>query len=200
MKISGGDFFVRRFHNDGPVFWKLLTVSPFRRKPLQSKDERAIVLPYRANSPSTEEPMAEISHQKIQASVLEMIAEISSNKRSATALESILKKVSGLVVGIACNSTTGLLREAALKALEGLSSIDPDLIWLLLADVYYSLNKKETSAPPCNDLSGISQLLPPPLSSKEYLYVLYGGESFGHDIDPLAVEMAFKRIDTEISV
>ncbi|XP_020093536.1 uncharacterized protein LOC109713762 isoform X2 [Ananas comosus] len=200
IKISGGDFFVRRFHNDGPVIWKLLTVSPFRRKPLQSKDERAIVLPYRANSPSTEEPMAEISHQKIQASVLEMIAEISSNKRSATALESVLKKVSGLVVGIACNSTTGLLREAALKALEGLSSIDPDLIWLLLADVYYSLNKKETSAPPCNDLSGISQLLPPPLSSKEYLYVLYGGESFGHDIDPLAVEMAFKRIDTEISV
>ncbi|XP_072963405.1 uncharacterized protein [Typha angustifolia] len=192
--ISGGEFFIRRFRNDGPVIWKLLTLSPFRRT-MPQKDEKAILLPYRATS--SEEPMSEISHQKIQSAVLDMIAEITSNRKSATALESVLKKVSGLVVGIACSSMAGL-REAAVKALAGLACIDPDLIWLLLADLYYSLNKKDAPVPPSPDLAGISELLPPPLASKEYLYVQYGGESFGFDIDSSSVETVFKRIQSGV--
>ena len=67
--ISCGDFFVRRFHKDGPVLWRLLALSPFRRKRLSLMDEKAIILPYRNTSLTSEEPMAEISSQKIQIAV-----------------------------------------------------------------------------------------------------------------------------------
>ncbi|XP_073101575.1 uncharacterized protein [Elaeis guineensis] len=197
VEIAGGDFFVRRFHSDGPIIWKLLMSSPFRRKPMQAKDETPLLLPYRCSSGSSEEPMAEISNQKIQAAVLDMIAKISLNKRSASALGTVLKKVSGLVVGVAYSSVTGL-RDASIKALSGLAHIDSDLIWLLLADVYYSVNKKNVPSPPTSDLTGMSQLLPPPLSSKEYLYLQYGGESFGFDVDPSSVEMVFKKMLSEV--
>nr|GEZ36563.1 heterogeneous nuclear ribonucleoprotein 1 [Tanacetum cinerariifolium] len=39
----------------------------------------------------------------VQVAVLEMIAEISGNKKSASAFESVVKKVSWIVVGIACS-------------------------------------------------------------------------------------------------
>jgi len=95
---------------------------------MSKMNEKAIILPYRDTSLTSEEPMAEISSQKIQIAVLDMIAAISSNKRSAVALESVLKKVCGLVVGIAYSSLTGL-QEAAIRALAGLACIDADLIW-----------------------------------------------------------------------
>ena len=135
INISGGDFYVRRFHKDGSIVWRLLALSPFRR--MSKMNEKAIILPYRDTSLTSEEPMAEISSQKIQIAVLDMIAAISSNKRSAVALESVLKKVCGLVVGIAYSSLTGL-QEAAIRALAGLACMDADLVWLLLADVYYT--------------------------------------------------------------
>ncbi|KAH7528101.1 hypothetical protein FEM48_Zijuj05G0036200 [Ziziphus jujuba var. spinosa] len=62
---------------------------------------------------------------------------------SASALEVVLKKVSGLVVGIACSGIVGL-RDASINALHGLACIDPDLVWLLVDDVYYySVMKKD---------------------------------------------------------
>ncbi|KAJ1296121.1 hypothetical protein BS78_01G274900 [Paspalum vaginatum] len=190
--ISGGDFYVRRFHKDGSIIWRLLALSPFRRKIISTMDEKAIILPYRDTSLTSEEPMAEISSQKIQIAVLDMIGAISSNKRSAIALESVLKKVCGLVVGIAYSSLTGL-REAAVRALAGLACMDADLVWLLLADVYYSLNQREPLQRN-QDLAEISDLMPPPMSTREYLFVQYGGEGVRCDVDPSSVHEVFKRM------
>lgn len=194
--MSGGEFYVRRFHKDGHIVWRLLALSPFRRKRMSIMDEKAITLPYRDTSLTSEEPMAEISSQKIQISVLDMIAAISSNKRSAIALESVLKKVCGLVVGIAYSNLTGL-REAAIRALAGLACMDADLVWLLLADVYYSLNQV-VPLPPNQVVAEISDLLPPPMSSREYLFVQYGGEGMRYDIDSSSVHEVFKRMQDEI--
>uniref|UniRef100_A0A452YQI5 Uncharacterized protein n=1 Tax=Aegilops tauschii subsp. strangulata TaxID=200361 RepID=A0A452YQI5_AEGTS len=193
IQISGGNFFVRRFHKDGYIIWRLLALSPFRRKTLSSMDEKAIILPYRNTSLTSEEPMAEISSQKIQIAVLDMITEISSHKRSAIALESVLKKICGLVVGIAYSGLIGL-REAAIRALTGLTCMDADLVWLLLADVYHSLNQRDMPLPPIQDLVDLCDLLPPPMSSKEYLFVQYGGEGVRYDIDPSSVHEVFKKM------
>ena len=196
VQVSGGDFFIRRFHTDGPVIWKLLASSPFQRKPMASRVETKILLPYRSTQ-SSEDSMAEASSLKIQIAVLNMIAELSSNKRSVSAIEAVLKKVSGLVVGIACSSVTGL-RDASIKTLSGLARIDPDLIWLLLADVYYTLKTKDIPQPqpPLSDLPEMSQLLPPSLSSKDYLYIQYGGESSGFDLDFSSVEIVFQKMQS----
>ncbi|KAJ1693480.1 hypothetical protein LUZ63_010178 [Rhynchospora breviuscula] len=193
VEISGGDFFVRRFHTDGPTIWKLLTLSPFNRKPNSSNsDKNLILLPYRAH-PISEEPMAEVSSQKIQAAVLDMIADLSFSKRSAVALESVLKRVTGLVVGVACSTMSGLRKNAS-NALVGLSNIDSDLVWLLVADVYYSLNRTDVPLQPDQGLHGITDLLPPPATSREFLYVQYGGDYVGFDLDPKAVELVFKSL------
>ncbi|KAI3755976.1 hypothetical protein L1987_55787 [Smallanthus sonchifolius] len=192
VQICGGDFFSRRFHTDGPHLWDLLSTSPFQKKPMNLKERRVLQLPYRTGVTSSEDPRAEISNLKVQAAVLEMIAEISGNKNSASAFESVVKKVSGVVVGIACSGVGGL-RDASVNALRGLSTVDSDLIWLLLADVYYS-KKRENISPPVADLPQVDQLLPPPSSSKSYLYVQYGGQSFGFDIDFSAVEYVFKKL------
>lgn len=192
IEISGGVFFVRWFHKDGPVIWRLLALSPFRRKRMSLMDEKAIILPYRNTSLTSEEPMAEISSQKIQISLLDMVTEISSNKRSAIALESVLKKICGLVVGIAYSGLISL-REAAIRALAGLACMDPDLVWLLLADMYYSLNQRDMPFPPNQDLVELYDLLPPPMSSREYLFVQYGGEGVRCDVDPSSVDEVFKR-------
>ncbi|CAL9173490.1 unnamed protein product [Musa hybrid cultivar] len=196
VQIGGGDFFVRRFQNDGHTIWKLLTSSTFRRKPMLTNEER-ILLPYRSNSITSEEPMAEVSSQKIQAAVLDMITLICSDKRTSSALQTVLKKVSGIVVGIACSSMAGL-KDASLRALSGLACIDSDLTWLLLADVYYSLNRRDVILPPCRDLAGISELLPAASSKKEYLFVNYAGEDLGLDIDPSSVEVVFRKMESEV--
>ncbi|XP_022028698.1 uncharacterized protein LOC110929817 isoform X1 [Helianthus annuus] len=193
VQICGGDFFSRRFHTDGPYLWELLSTSPFQKKPMNLKERRVLQLPYRTSSTSSEDPRAEISDLKVQVAVLEMIAEISGNKNSASAFESVVKKVSGVVVGIACSGVGGL-RDASVNALRGLSAIDSDLVWLLVADVYYSKKREDVSQPPVADLPQVHQLLPPPLSSKSYLYVQYGGQSFGFDIDFSAVEYVFKKL------
>lgn len=157
------------------------------------KEKRVLQLPYRTSLTPSEDPRAEISDLKVQVAVLEMIAEISGNKNSSSAFESVLKKVSGLVVGIACSGVGGL-RDASVNALRGLSTIDSDLIWLLLADVYYSKKKENSLEPPVADLPQVYDLLPPPSSSKSHLYVQYGGQSFGFDIDFCAVEYVFKKL------
>ncbi|KAM0000391.1 putative armadillo-like helical protein [Helianthus debilis subsp. tardiflorus] len=193
VQICGGDFFSRRFHTDGPYLWELLSTSPFQKKPMNLKERRVLQLPYRTNSTSSEDPRAEISDLKVQVAVLEMIAEISGNKNSASAFESVVKKVSGVVVGIACSGVGGL-RDASVNALRGLSAIDSDLVWLLVADVYYSKKREDVSQPPVADLPQVHQLLPPPSSSKSYLYVQYGSQSFGFDIDFSAVEYVFKKL------
>ncbi|KAH0456804.1 hypothetical protein IEQ34_014711 [Dendrobium chrysotoxum] len=197
VQIAGGDFFARRFHTDGPVIWKLLNSSPFQRRPLPSKNSQPLLPPYRNSSLTSEYPMAETSSMKIQSAILNMIAEIASNKRSAPALQTVFNKVAGLVVGIACSNVPGL-RDESIKALSGLASINPDPIWLLMADVYYSLIDKDMPQPPSPDLANIRQLLPPPLSSKEYLYVQYGGETFGFDVDPISVERVFHKLSSEV--
>ncbi|KDP40201.1 hypothetical protein JCGZ_02199 [Jatropha curcas] len=195
VQICGGDFFSRRFLTDGPHFWKLLSTSPFQKKPFSKEERIPLQLPYRSTPTSSEDSLAEVSNLKVQVAVLNMIADLSRNKRSASSLEAVLKKVSGLVVGIACSGVAGL-HDASVNALQGLASIDPDLIWLLLADVFYSLKKKDLPSPPNSKFPQISQILPPPPSPKGYLYVQFGGQSYGFDIDFSSVETVFKRLHT----
>ncbi|KNA08663.1 hypothetical protein SOVF_160610 isoform A [Spinacia oleracea] len=197
VKICGGNFFSRRFHNDGSHIWKLLCSSPFKRKPNLS-DEKGPILPYRSTSHTLEDPVSESSNLKTQIAVLHMIAELSQDKNSASALVLVFKKVSGIVVGIACSGVTGLW-DASIDALSGLASIDPDLIWLLLADVYYSL-KEGDMQPPNSIFPHLGEILPLPMSSKDYLYVQYGGQSYGFDLHFLSVENAFKKLYPEMFV
>ncbi|XP_062012029.1 uncharacterized protein LOC133728620 [Rosa rugosa] len=199
VQICGGDFFSRRFHTDGSHFWKLLSTSPFHRKPNFKEERIPLQLPCRSTSSSSESSMAETSNLKVQVAVLNMIAELSRNKRSASALDIVLKKISGLVVGIACSGVVGL-REASVNALQGLASVDPDLIWLLMADVYYSMKKKDIPSPPTPDIPAISQILPPPSCPKEYLYVQYGGQSYGFDVDFASVETVFNKLHSLVFV
>lgn len=194
VQICGGDFFSRRFHTDGGHFWRLLTASPFHTKQDVRKERIPLQLPYRSMVPASEESMAEVSTLKVQASVLNMISELSKNKKSASALAVVLKKVTGLVVGIACSGISGL-QDAALNALQGLASIDPDLVWLLLADVYYSV-KKDIPLPPTSELPEINQVLPPPSSPKEYLHVQYGGQTYGFEINVSAVGVIFRKLNS----
>ncbi|XP_056163180.1 uncharacterized protein LOC115689602 [Syzygium oleosum] len=195
VQICGGDFFSRRFHTNGGHFWRLLTASPFHTKHDVRKERIPLQLPYRSVVPSPNEPMAEVSTLKVQAAVLNMISELSQNKKSASALVVVLKKVTGLVVGIACSGIAGL-QDAALNALRGLASIDPDLVWLLLADVYYSVQKKDIPLPPTSELPEINQVLPMPSSPKEYLYVQYGGQTYGFEINVSAVGVMFRKLNT----
>ncbi|KAF7849400.1 hypothetical protein BT93_L0835 [Corymbia citriodora subsp. variegata] len=194
VQICGGDFFSRRFHTDGGHFWRLLTTSPFHTKQDVRKDRIPLQLPYRNVVPSSEEPMAEVSTLKVQASVLNMISELSQNKKSASALAVVLNKVTGLVVGIACSGIAGL-QDAAVNALQGLASIDPDLVWLLLADIYYSVKKKDIPLPPTSELPVINQVLPPPSSPNEYLYVQYGGQTYGFEINVSAVGVILRKLN-----
>ncbi|KAG8487262.1 hypothetical protein CXB51_020577 [Gossypium anomalum] len=194
VQICGGDFFSRRFHTDGPHFWKLLSSSPFQKKS-NLKERTPLQLPYRSADVSSEDTIAETSSLKVQVALLNMIADLSQNKRSASALEVVMKKVSGLVVGIACSGVAGL-HDASVNALKGLASIDPDLIWLLLADVYYSSKKNDLPSPPTLDFPGISEILPPVTSCKEFLYVKYGGQSYGFDVDFKSVESVFRKLQT----
>jgi hypothetical protein len=196
VQICGGDFFSRRFHTDGIHIWKLLTTSPFQRKP-NLKERTPLQLPYRSTSVSPEDLVAEGTNLKVQVAVLNMISELSKNNRSASAMEVVLKKVGGIVVGIACSGIVGL-HDASVKALVGLASIDPDLIWLLLADVYYSMKKKDLPSPPIPDLPEISQILPPPSSPRGFLYVQYGGQTYGFDIDFSSVETVFKKLHSQV--
>ncbi|GAA0160578.1 hypothetical protein LIER_17099 [Lithospermum erythrorhizon] len=193
VQICGGDFFSRRFQNDGIHFWRLLSTSPFQKKSISKA--HSLLLPYRKNKASSENSFSEITNLKVQVAILDMISELARNKRSASALKVVLKKISGIVVGIACSGVKGL-QEASIQALKGLSSIDADLIWLLVADVYYSLTRKDKPAPPSTEFPHLSQILPSPSSSKGYLYVLYGGQSYGLDIDFSAVEKVFNTLHT----
>lgn len=197
VQICGGDFFSRRFYTDGSHFWKLLTTSPFQKKPFSQMDKTPLQLPYRNAPILIEDSMSEATSLKVQVALLNMIANLSRNKRSASALEVVLKKVSGLVVGIACSGVVKL-RDASLNALMGLASIDSDLVWLLLADVYYSLKKKDLPSPPISDLPEICRILPPSSSAKEYVYVQYGGQSYGFDVDFASVEIVFNKLNSEV--
>lgn len=197
VQICGGDFFSRRFHTDGPHFWKLLSVSPFQKKLNLKEEKNPLQLPYRSSGVSPEESVAEGSNLKVQVAALSMIADLSRNKRSASALEVVLKKVSGLVVGIACSGVTGL-HDASVNALKELASMDPDLIWLLLADVYYSLKKKDLPSPPSSDFPGISEILHPPQSHKEFLYAQYGGQTYGFDVEISSVQTVFRKLQTQV--
>ncbi|KAM7526892.1 hypothetical protein LguiA_016794 [Lonicera macranthoides] len=199
VQICGGDFFSRRFHTDGPHLWKFLSASPYLKKPISKQERTPLQLPYRSSSIASSEDSAaaEISDLKVQVAVLNMIADLSKNKRSASALEAVLKKVGGIVVGIACSGVLGL-RDASVNALEGLASMDPDLVWLLLADVYYSLKTKDMPSPPTMDFPEIPQILPPTVSPKDYLYVQHGGQNYGFGIDFSSVETIFKKLRSEV--
>uniref|UniRef100_A0A0A9DVC5 Uncharacterized protein n=1 Tax=Arundo donax TaxID=35708 RepID=A0A0A9DVC5_ARUDO len=76
--------------------------------------------------------------------------------------------------------------------------MDADLVWLLFADVYYSLNQRDMPLPPSQNLAEISGLLPPPMSSREYLFVQYGGDGVRSDVDPLSVHEVFKRMQDAV--
>ncbi|ERN14793.1 uncharacterized protein LOC18443063 isoform X1 [Amborella trichopoda] len=198
VQTCGGDFFIRRFFTDGSAFWNLLISAPFSPKP-KRKNEGPIMLPYRKPTSLSPEhdSMAEISSLKVKESILKMITDISKNKKSARALEGVFRKVSSLIVGVAC-SNVATLRGTAIDALRRLSGIDPDFVWLLLADIVYSLEQKdEHPSPPSPDLAEVSQLLPPPSSAKEYLYVQYGGERFSVDVELSRAKEVFQKLNQE---
>ncbi|KAL1540550.1 TELO2-interacting protein 1 isoform X2 [Salvia divinorum] len=194
VQICGGEFFARRFHTDGVHIWRLLSTSPFQKKPRSKEERTPLQLPYRRSLTSSEDSPAELSTLKVQVAILGMISDLARSKRSAPALEPVLKKVSGVVVGMVCSGVKGL-QDACVNALAALASIDPDLIWLLLADVYYS-RTKSPPPPPSDDLPEISEVLPPPPSPKDYLYVLYAGQSYGFDVDFAAVETALDKLNS----
>lgn len=125
-----------------------------------------------------------------------MISDIARNKRSSPSLAAVVKKVSGIVIGIVCSGVKGL-QDACVNALVGLASIDPDLIWLLLADVYYS-KKANLPSSPSADFPEIAEILPPPSSSREYLYVLYAGQSYGFDVDFTAVATVLDKLNAQV--
>ncbi|KAL8473985.1 hypothetical protein ACS0TY_030725 [Phlomoides rotata] len=156
VQICGGEFFSRRFHTDGVYIWRLLSSSPFQKKPLE---RTPLQLPYRKSCISCEDSPSEISNLKVQVSLLNMISDMARNKRCAPSLDAVIKKVSGIVTGMVCSGVKGV-QDACVNALVGLASIDPDLIWLLLADVYYS-RKKNLPSSPCADFPEIIEILPP---------------------------------------
>lgn len=122
-----------------------------------------------------------------------MIATIARDMKSARALEAVLKQMAGLCVGFACGSQ--ILQEAAANALLGLSCIDPDLVWLLLADIAYSVDGKKVPSPPGPEFPKISQLLPPQ-SPKKYLWVQYAGQDFGLKSDVSVARLLLAKIDS----
>ncbi|KAH9617362.1 hypothetical protein KSS87_016203 [Heliosperma pusillum] len=191
VRICGGNFFTRRFHTDGFHFWKLLTTSPFIRKSIKKNEAAPLLLPYRSTSRTLEDPVSESSNLQIQEGVLRMIANLSHDKRSSSALDIALKKVCGLVVGVACSGVVGL-HDASIDTLSGLATMDPDLVWLLLADVYYSFKGRDIIPPPV--FPDLAQVMPPPLSTKDYLFVQYGGQTYGFDINFSSVEIVFKKL------
>ncbi|CAI9784039.1 unnamed protein product [Fraxinus pennsylvanica] len=174
VQIYGGKFFSRHFYADGIHFWKLLNTSPFRKKPFSREERTPLQLPYRSISTSSWDSVAEISNVKVQAELLNMILDLAQNKRSASALEAVFKKVGVLVVGIACSGVKGLL-DASINALVGLACVEPDLIWLFLSDVYYA-RKKDLPSLLTAEFPEITEILPPPSSYKDYLYVMHGVE------------------------
>ncbi|KAB2601905.1 hypothetical protein D8674_002910 [Pyrus ussuriensis x Pyrus communis] len=72
-----GRFLSQYFGTDGSHFWKLLSTSPFHRKPHLKEERIPLQLRYRSTSSSAEESMAETSNLKVQVAVLNMIAELS---------------------------------------------------------------------------------------------------------------------------
>ncbi|XP_042012560.1 TELO2-interacting protein 1 homolog isoform X1 [Salvia splendens] len=194
VHICGGEFFARRFHTDGVHIWRLLSTSPFQKKTRAKEERTPLQLPYRTSLTSSEDSPAELSTLKVQVAILDMISDLARSKRSAPALEPVLKKVSGVVVGMVCSGVKGL-QDACANALVALASIDPDLIWLLLADVYYS-RVKSPPPPPSGEFPEISEVLPSPPSLKHYLYVLYAGQSYGFDVDFAAVETALDKLNS----
>ncbi|TQD88588.1 hypothetical protein C1H46_025845 [Malus baccata] len=48
VQICGGGFFSQRFRTDGSHFWKLLSTSPFHRKPKLKEERIPLQLPYRS--------------------------------------------------------------------------------------------------------------------------------------------------------
>jgi hypothetical protein len=75
----------------------------------QSKGESTpLLLPSISTSISPENSVAKGTNLKDQVAVLNMISELSKNERSASAMEIVLKKVSSIVVGIACSCVVGL--------------------------------------------------------------------------------------------
>ncbi|XP_057818036.1 uncharacterized protein LOC131031041 [Cryptomeria japonica] len=117
--------------------------------------EKSMLLPFRKGSNLIDQAdMAEGTLIKVQEAFFLMIAAIASDKKSACALEAIFKQMAGLAVGFSCGSQT--LEKAATDALLGLSSIDQDLVWLLLADIVYSGDGREVPSLPCTGLPKIA--------------------------------------------
>ncbi|XP_039014634.1 uncharacterized protein LOC120144692 [Hibiscus syriacus] len=192
VQTCGGNFFSRCFHTDGAHFWKLLSSSPFQKK-ANLKERAPLQLPYRSGNASSEDSVAETSSLKVQVAVLNMIADLSQNKRSASALKVVMKKVSGIVAGVACSGVAGL-HDASMNALKGLASIDPDLIWILAGDVFYSVKKNGLPSPPTSDFPPISEILPPAESYKKFLYVKYGGQSYGFDVEISSLDTVLRKL------
>ncbi|KAG2325944.1 hypothetical protein Bca52824_008672 [Brassica carinata] len=169
-------------------------------KNLREESKSVFRLPYKTHELASS--IAEVSSLKVQVYLLDMIAELSRDKHSASAFDAVLKKVAGLVVGIACSGVNGL-RQAGLNALRGLACVDPDLICILLADVYYSLKKKrrDMPLPPSPEFPEISMVLPSQRedSPRRFLYDEYG-RSYGFELEFSSVEIIFKTMQSLVFV
>lgn len=162
----GGDFFTRRFQKD--VVPRFLTVlceaTRLQLKPESSKSsDRRLLLNFQKNRSSLKE-FAPASLLKVQEAMLACITDVAKVKKSAAALVSSLEQLAAVVVGLACG--VPVLQDNATQALLGLSNIDADLVWILVADVAYGdgLQSKDMTSPGPM-FPKASQLLPPLLGS-----------------------------------
>ncbi|XP_057818002.1 uncharacterized protein LOC131031017 isoform X1 [Cryptomeria japonica] len=191
IHVCGGNFFIRRLKTDSSQFFRLLSKGACLSK-ASFQTEKSMLLPFRKGSNLIDQAdMAEGTLLKVQEAFFLMIAAIASDKKSACALEAIFKQVAGLAVGFSCGSRT--LEKAAIDALLGLSSIDQDLVWLLLADIVYSGDGREVPSPPCTGLPEIARLLPE--SPQEYIWVQYAGQNYGLTSDYLLARKLLEKID-----
>eukprot|EP01018_Ginkgo_biloba_P030514 Gb_27964 [translate_table: standard] len=138
--------------------------------------------------------MAQGSLLKVQEALFKMIATIAKCKKSSPALEAIFNQVAGLAVGFSCGYLA--LQQAATDALLGLACIDPDLVWLLLADLAYSMHGKQAPCLPGPEFPELSQLFPPHQSSKQYLWMQYAGQDYGLTVDFSQACRLLEKIDS----
>ncbi|KAH7284590.1 hypothetical protein KP509_34G061400 [Ceratopteris richardii] len=181
VNSCGGDFFTRRFEKDVvPRFLSFLCQDTgFEVK----KVSRKFLLSSRETSMSGHKDYAPASLFGVQQAVLSCLRDVGKNKKSSPALATTLDQLSAVVVGLACGIPD--LQDLATQTLIALSNIDPDLIWILVADVAYGNSGVQSSqiTSPGMIFPVVSDLLPPLVTQKDALWIQLTGKDIKVNID-----------------
>ncbi|XP_024523552.1 TELO2-interacting protein 1 homolog isoform X1 [Selaginella moellendorffii] len=166
----GGSFLARRLQKDVlPLLLRLLQDGPVTGGRVGL--DQLIAQPATRALATRESPG---TVRKVQEAALKCIKAISGDKKSAPALDAIFETVAGAVVSLACSQWE--LKELAAETASALSSSDPDLVWILAADLAYESGEAVAPASPC--LPSCSEILPPLTSDTEALCSQYAGRDF----------------------